>query len=186
MKHIRLGIDLDGVVCNNLPVWSEFMNKRVPTCHPHLLSPERPPRWDSPYKACNKCFDEAIATPSVVESYELEPFCVYAIDMLYRAEVSMVVVTSRPDPVRFATIQYLKEKRLLQYFEAVRFADHDKLPVLLEEKLNFHVDDRPAVIEEMKGTSITPITFNQPYNQDTDGLRANTWLDVADLILERL
>jgi hypothetical protein len=180
---IRLGIDLDGVVCNNMPTWADFMNKRVPTCHPTLLEGNRFDEWESPYKACNKCFDEAIETPDIISSYDVYPFCVYAIDMMHRAGISMVVVTSRPDPVRYATMNFLKRVGILPYLEGVRFTDHDKQPVLLEEKLNFHLDDRPNVIEEMAGSSVTPIIFDQPYNVDLKGLRAYGWLDVAEIMV---
>jgi hypothetical protein len=97
----------------------------------------------------------------------------------------MVVVTSRPESVRYATVNFLKRVGILPYLEGVRFADHDKQPVLLEEKLNFHLDDRPNVIEEMAGSSVTPIIFDQPYNEDLKGLRAHGWIEVADIMIDR-
>ena len=184
-SKIRLGIDLDGVICLNMRSWANHMNPNVPSCHTTLLEGDRHPTWDSPFKVCPTCFGAAINDPKVIMDYDLEPFAKIAIDMMFRVGVKMVVITSRPDPVRYATVNYLKEVGLLPYFEAVRFADN-KLPVAIEEKLNFMLDDRPKNLDEFIGSPIVPIVFDQPYNQEVKALRAKGWLDVAEIILQNI
>ncbi len=47
-----------------------------------------------------------------------------------------------------------------------------------------YIDDAPHNIDALRGTGNPAIVFDQPYNQDLTGLRANTWAEVEEIVLE--
>jgi hypothetical protein len=47
-----------------------------------------------------------------------------------------------------------------------------------------YVDDAPHNIAELRRAGNPVIVFDQPYNRDLDGLRARTWVDVEELVIE--
>ncbi|MEX0768713.1 MAG: hypothetical protein WD029_09595 [Microthrixaceae bacterium] len=53
-----------------------------------------------------------------------------------------------------------------------------------EIEADAYVEDAPHNIEALRKRGNTVIVFDQPYNQDLDGLRASTWSEVEKIVSE--
>lgn len=53
-----------------------------------------------------------------------------------------------------------------------------------EVQADAYVDDAPHNIAELRRAGNPVIVFDQPYNRELDGLRAHSWLDVEELVVE--
>lgn len=47
-----------------------------------------------------------------------------------------------------------------------------------------YIDDAPHNIEALSGTGNTVIIFDQPYNRHIDGLRARSWSEVEEIVID--
>ncbi|MDW3217637.1 MAG: hypothetical protein R8F63_03405 [Acidimicrobiales bacterium] len=53
-----------------------------------------------------------------------------------------------------------------------------------EVEADCYIDDAPHNIEGLRAEGNTVIVFDQPYNRDFDGLRARTWLEVEEIVVD--
>jgi 5'-nucleotidase len=55
-----------------------------------------------------------------------------------------------------------------------------------EVEADLYVDDAPHNAEALRAAGNEVIVFDQPYNQGADGLRARTWAEVEEIVLEQM
>ncbi|MGZ7015477.1 MAG: 5' nucleotidase, NT5C type, partial [Acidimicrobiales bacterium] len=53
-----------------------------------------------------------------------------------------------------------------------------------EVEADAYIDDAPHNVMALRAAGNTVIVFDQPYNRELDGLRARSWLDVEELVIE--
>ncbi|MCU0269277.1 MAG: hypothetical protein MUF83_11600 [Acidimicrobiales bacterium] len=55
-----------------------------------------------------------------------------------------------------------------------------------EIEADLYIDDAPHNVEALRAAGNEVIVFDQPYNRHLDGLRARSWREVEELVLEHL
>ena len=102
---------------------------------------------------------------------------------------------SRLGPIRLVTARTNKEA-INAWFEKALGLRHgrgihiettgsheDKLPILLEQGIRYFVEDRLETCYLIQGSPVTPIVFEQPWNQgEHPFLRVGNWDEIRDMI----
>lgn len=114
-------------------------------------------------------------------SYE---FALETLNELVAAGHEVYYITSRPKHFCGQTREWVKA----QGFPVVdeRFycgmADHEKIDIIKELDLDVYVDDKPAVLETLRGLRTKLIVRDQSYNRLVELPRLKNWTDFGDLI----
>lgn len=174
-----LGIDIDGVLADTDVGWAAYFSRNK--CGTiHAASPSKY-YWDNWKDLCKECFDKVLHTPECIHSIPVMQDAEDALLRLY-SQYRLIVVTSRDPSDAIPTQQWLKWHRLLPYFETVIHFD-DKRSILEHYGAVAHIDDAPGKIESLKGSTVQPIIFDAPYNQDVQGKRVRGWMEATEYLL---
>jgi len=169
---LRIGLDMDGVLANLLPVWLEKYNRefndnlkleQITLWNWHSLS------RDKQGKRIYKILDdpELFKTLPVIEGSQevLEK---------YHKKIDFWVVTAAFNPINIPAKDYWLRKNF-------PFLNPEKF-MFVRNKSGFNgdllVDDKPKNIDLMDGRGIL---FSAPHNlKETDYVRANNWEELDD------
>lgn len=93
-------------------------------------------------------------------------------------------ITARPERHGIRTREWLKEKgfpvRESQFYYGME--DHEKISTIKELKLDYYVDDKPAVLYSLQKLPVQLIVKDQSYNQDLDFTRLIHWKDFYEIL----
>jgi|SRR5690625_1096087 len=93
-------------------------------------------------------------------------------------------ITARPKRHGIRTREWLKEKGFpvkdSQFYYGME--DHEKISIIKHLKLDYYVDDKPAVLDTLQQLPVKLIVKDQSYNQDVDVSRLIHWKDFQEIL----
>jgi uncharacterized HAD superfamily protein len=112
-----------------------------------------------------------------------------AMDVLHKfaEQAPLAFVTARPDKQPIALwLQHFLEPSVFNDMRLIAMGEHDnKAAYIKNMELQYFVDDRLQTCLALADEGITPLVFNQPWNQHGHGLqRVDNWLAIHALCFE--
>lgn len=160
---MRIGVDIDGVLADSLPLWvkelNNFFNKSVPVEEFHLYD-------------IRKTYD---IKPGEIERFiELkgkylmsEPPPVPGAPRYLRKikqHHEVYIITARDERYRRETSRWLK-KHGLPYDELLLLGSHEKKEICLEKNLHVMVEDTLEIGKKISSAGVPVLLMDAPYNQ---------------------
>lgn len=179
------GVDLDGVCADYTLAFRNFCADRLGV-EPESLPLER--SWDFREWGFDQAKFEELHRAAVTEGRilaDLEPIA-GAAESLWRlsdAGVWIRIVTHR---------LYVNWGHAAAAGDTVDWLDAAKIPyrdlcfvgAKRDVGADAYIDDGPHNIVNLRAAGRTAIVFTQPYNRDLDGLRADTWDQVEEIVYQ--
>lgn len=178
------GVDLDGVCADYTRGFREFV------AHHRGVDPDTLPlerswdfsEWDLTAAEFEELHHTAVTEERLFASLEAIDGCSDALWRLSDAGIWIRIITHR---------LYVNWSHATAVADTVDWLDTASIPYrdicFLGRKpqvgADCYIDDAPHNVEALRQTGNPCIVFDQPYNQAMDGLRANTWLEVEEIVL---
>lgn len=179
------GVDLDGVVADYTLGFREVVavDRGVAAESLPLARSWDFREWDLSVEDFNRLHQYAVSELRMLASL---PAIEGAADALWRlsdAGVWIRVVTHR---------LYTNWGHAAAIADTVTWLDQHRIPyrdicflgAKPEIEADCYIDDAPHNIEGLREEGNTVIVFDQPYNRDFDGLRARTWPEVEEIVVD--
>ncbi|MEC5425496.1 HAD family acid phosphatase [Virgibacillus sp. C22-A2] len=103
---------------------------------------------------------------------------------LYNQGHEIYYITARPKEHGERTKDWMKQQGFPiqdeRFFYGMK--DDEKINIIQQLKLDYYVDDKPAVLNTLTGEPVKLIVKDQSYNQDLDMDRIVTWTDFPEII----
>lgn len=194
-KPIRLGVDLDGIVCDYHAAWNHLAWEMFGTILP---LPPTTWHWDlaaglTPEQV-GQMWDHVRGNPTFWEDLSPLPGVKAALRAFnawgYAGTVETYFITSRPGKaVKWQSERWLKNQGMSN--PTVLIADGPDAKALLCDGLNvsYFIDDSPdnlEAVEEALGGVVDVYTIDWPYNVGAPGIRVPTIEHFMEAIQERL
>lgn len=180
INRTRVGLDIDGVICN-------FHEKIIEIAKERGLGEHFPERWQfinswhfSPKFA--KLFNEVKVDPEFWLSLDSYPGCAETVDFEVEA-----YITARPIGGT-VTAQWLLEHGFIG--QKVISTPGPKVPALIDQKIELYVDDKPENFLEINAAGIKCFLMDRPWNRlvetgylaKNDGLRISSLSEVGEYL----
>lgn len=158
---MRIGVDIDGVVCDSYPFWLGELNKHYGKEIKELHSYEMHLVFDVPYEDMNGFFNENIERlfsipkpmPGVKKVLEI-----------IRREHQIYLVTARGMKEGDVTRHWL-DGHSIPYDELMLVGDRSKVEVCEEHKLELFIEDYDGNARRIAEAGLPVIIFDAPYNR---------------------
>jgi phosphoglycolate phosphatase-like HAD superfamily hydrolase len=181
---LDVGIDIDGVLVNNVHVWNEYFDKNA-EAHGHdpkTIPYDQAPHWDYHANICKDCFKECLFNHDIVGSYELVPEAKEILYWFKHLGIRNHLITSRPKEVEELTHVWGR-KQFGDIIETINVTNN-KLEVASALHCRYHIEDNEGHIRAFQTQKeIIPIIWSAPYNLTLEGARVRSWPEVATYIL---
>lgn len=144
---LRSGIDVDGVLVDQLTGWLKFYRSAD---HTHDTDPKallHITSYEEPGAICGLCFSAVLKHPDSVYGCDLYEGLKEQLE-LARLHVDMTIVTHRTPEVESATLHWLEQQQVRHYFADVVINGGSKAKICYDRHLHYHVDDSPNVAED--------------------------------------
>lgn len=182
-RQFILGVDLDGVVGNHTARFREIMAE-LRGVDPQTMPLER--SWDFHEWGFGPDEYSHFHRIAVMEHdmFRTMPAIEGAADTLWRlsdAGVWIRIITHR------LYVHWGHEKAVA---DTAAWLDQHRIPyrdlcflgAKPQVEADAYIDDAVHNIVQLRAAGNTVITFTQPYNRDLEGLRADTWYDVEEIV----
>lgn len=180
MKRPVVGIDCDGVIVDNAPVWDRYISEGRCGAGSHAVVYD-PTDWDRYAKICKECFHECLTNPNLLYVQPPRPDADYFLGVLSSA-FELWLITSRPDGTESVTKDWLFLHGLKRHFAGMVWTN-DKKKVCESLGAFAMLEDAAHNLEPLVGSGVHPICWNYPYNQSLPGLtRVNSWAEATKAI----
>lgn len=182
---MNIGIDIDGVLTNIAEYQLEYGSKYTNNINLNLLNINPAEYETSDIFVWNEEQDK-VFWDTYMEQYAKEErirkFAPEVIEKLNEKH-NIYIITARENysnvDIKKITEQWLKENNV-KYNELI-FAG-DKLPVILDKKIDVMVEDYPKNINKLKD-HCNVVVFDNIYNKDAEGkFRAYSWYQIFEYI----
>ena len=180
---MRIGIDLDGTIADNLDLLVEAMNNH---CGKNLCGQEI-----EQYSLCKTYnIGEAeffqlmsIEEPKIIEKSPLIPSAQENIVKLEQDGWEIHIITARNPSYREITEKWLREKGI-PYHELHMLNSHNKLAICQELNVEFMIEDNVHNAYTLSEGGIKVLLYGAPHNRlwDWNGIRCNTWQELHNII----
>jgi hypothetical protein len=172
-----LGIDLDGCMVDNDPVWRRWYSFGY--CGRNHGAPEVISSWNTWPDFCDVCYAEVLHSGQVLGLHQPRPSLIPALFSLH-AFFDLHIVTARTYQTdAWPTGRWLDWCGLSKFFEGVHYADRkSKVTILKSLGAVAHVEDSPTNITAIQAAGIPVIIFDALYNKVNEGTRVTDWLGV--------
>ncbi len=154
---MRIGLDLDGVVCDSVPKWREVFARELGLVYSQR---ELPDTYGTPeHAACTDRHElECLLAPHPVAG------AVAALHSLRAAGHELVVVTARSPRVARLTAAWFDYHGLLAPDRMHFLEGGRKDTVARAEALDVFVEDIPGYAQALAGAGVPVLLFAWPYN----------------------
>lgn len=181
---MRIGVDIDGVLADSLPVWVNELNsffnknKRVEDIHLYDICETYKITEEALYKFLEHKGNYLMSAPPPVTdaSYYLNRI---------KQNHEVFIVTARDNIYGQETIHWLK-KHSFPYDKLFLLGSHEKKEVCLENGLRVLVEDTLEISLEVSAAGVPVLLMDAPYNQGKlPGLiyRKRSWAEIYSALL---
>lgn len=182
----EIGFDLDGVIADTGEAFVRIACEEYDHCSFRLediTSFQVESCLPIPTNQVEQIF-HAILKDSLGVGLKPNPGAVKVISSLAQQE-TVTIITARPieEPVIDWLEHHFSEETCSQ-INLVAMGDHDdKARYVRDHNLSYFVDDRIETCFQLATTGITPIVYNQPWNQSSHDLKTvNNWDEISNLL----
>lgn len=180
---MKLGVDLDGTVADNLDLLVEAMNKY---CSKNLCGQEiHQYNLCKTYNISEKDFISLMVTeePNIIKKSPLIPFAKEKLLRLYQDGWQIHIITARNPGYREITEQWLGQMGV-PYHELHLLNSHDKLAICQQLKVEFMVEDNVHNAYNLSEGGIEVLLYDAPHNRhwSWEGIRCKNWHEVYNSI----
>lgn len=185
MDSFVFGVDLDGVCADYTTGFREIVAD-VKGVAIEDLPLERSwdfREWNLSPEEFNELHAHAVSERHMMATLPAFDGCADALWRLSDAGVWIRIITHRlyvnwghQDAVN-DTVSWLDTNR-------IPYRDICFLGAKPQVEADVYIDDAPHNVEALRETGNPVIVFDQPYNTDLDGLRAHTWTEVEEIVME--
>ncbi len=184
-REFVLGVDLDGVVANHTARFREIMAE-LRGVDPETMPLER--SWDFHEWGFGPDEYSHFHRIAVMEHdmFRTMPVIEGAADALWRlsdAGVWIRIITHRLY-VHWGHEKAVADTAAWLDVHRIPYRDLCFLGAKPQVEADAYIDDAVHNIVQLREAGNTVIAFTQPYNRDLDGLRADTWFDVEEIVTE--
>lgn len=174
MRKLKIGLDLDGVLCHNLPFWNIYFNANKDRHDHHGIIADEAPDWSYYHDICKKCFDDVLHDPLVIKNYvpyDGAPDMYKFLSTYYGHMADFRFITARPKDAEQVSIDWVY-KWFSPREDGHCFVVQGKKGLFSKEN-GYHlvVDDSPIQIVDYQEHGTNVIIRDQPYNQGIEGTR---------------
>lgn len=186
MSKQVVAIDCDAVLTDNAAVWDRYIaENRCGGNHPVVYDPTD---WDRYQKLCPTCFKACLTDPAILYTCQVREEVYEALPIL-ASTFDLWVVTNRPEGTFDVTRNWLSWTGISKYLVGMTYAS-DKRTVCESIGAIALLDDGPANILGLQGSSVHPIIYDFPYNSpsvigfNVEGTRVRDWFEATKAIFE--
>jgi len=180
---MRIGVDIDGVVCDSYPSWLGELNRHYGKEIKELHSYEMHLLFEVPYEDMNNFFVENVEHLFTVP--QPMPGVKKALEIIRREHQVYLVTARRPEEEEI-TRKWLVAHEI-PFDELMMVGDRRKWDVCKEHKLEMFIEDYAGNAIGIAQAGLPVIIFDAPYNRDQlpDGIkRCYNWGQVLQRIKE--
>jgi 5'(3')-deoxyribonucleotidase len=179
------GVDLDGVCANYTAGFRQVVadDRGIDVSELPMGRTWGFEEWDLDEDSFDRLHRKAVNEERMLRHLPVMEHCADALWRLSDAGVWIRIITHR---------LYVNWGHAAVVSDTVTWLDEASIPYrdicFLGDKpevgADVYVDDAPHNVEALRKHDNKVIVFDQPYNQDIEGPRANDWLEVEELVLE--
>lgn len=182
-----LGLDLDGVCANYTAGLAEYVSREKGIDPDLLPEPEHYSYFESGWPFTSEddyraCHGRAVEQ-GLFRWVRPMPGLKDAVDELHDNNVHVFIVTHRLlRPGSYARV--LGDTAAWLDSHGIRYDSFSATRLKALVEVDIYVDDSPSNVASIRSAGTPALIFNQPYNQDVEGPRADDWPDAVKKILE--
>lgn len=184
---VRIGLDMDNVIIDNNVLWKAYYDLNF-AAHSHKeLHCGIPPTWDYVSELCSICFKQVVHNPYILAQSLPMYGAIKGVRQLSHLidsngeEVELWLVSHRAPELTLVATNVIRRFGILSCFAHMDWSWGNKLDTCLKDRISILVDDGPKNILALKGSPVTPIIYDWPYNRHIEGLRAHNWEEVVSI-----
>ena len=182
----EIGFDFDGVVADIGEAFIRLACEQYDYCSftlDDIISFQIERCIDMPQELINKIFSDILIDSRATGLRPLED----AVDVLSEMSLNsrVTIITARPDAAAVHDwLEVFFAPEVKSKIQLIAMGDHDgKVRYAREHGLKFFVDDRLETCLQMAEAGITPLVFNQPWNQNKTGLLSvSGWREIRAML----